>query len=175
MANVRSMGSVSGRSGQVTRKRRPTGDDATDLGKGILLTLAGGLTLAGLLSLSRLVRLDSVLVASQAIYNVISGVSGIARGVVQLLLGLAQMLGFAGLAVVAMIAVLAVASGSLRIGLRLLPQLESFWNLLAHGLNGLTQVVSLPQRSTRSAAKPAVAQPSEPRRGSAPPSMRRAA
>lgn len=175
MANVRSMGSVTGRSGQSPRKRSPAGNDATDLSKGILLTLAGGLTLAGLLSLSHLVQLDSVLVASQAIYNVISGVSGIARGFGQLLLGLAQMVGFAALAVVAVIAVLAVASGSLRIGLRLLPQLETFWNLLALGLNGLTQVVSLPQRSTRPAVKSVATQSGESRRGPAPSSLRRAA
>lgn len=175
MASLRSMGSVAERSAQAARRRPPARNDATDLRKGIVLSLAGGLSLAGLLSLSHLVQLDSVLVASQAIYNVISGVSGIARGFGQLLLGLAQMVGFAVLAVVAVIAVLAVASGSLRIGLRLLPQLEIVWNLLAHGLNGLTQLVSPPQRPARSAVTAAASPAAESRRSPAPSSVRRAA
>ncbi len=123
--------------------------DRRELSKGVMLALGGGLALLGLFSLTHFVRLDSLLVVSQAIFNVISGVKGIAEGIGQLLLGLAQMVGFAALAVVAVMGVLAVASGSLRIGLKLLPQLESTWNLLAHGLNQLTLLVSLPQRQQR--------------------------
>ena len=103
--------------------------------------------------LSRSVHIDSVLVASQAIYNVISGVHGIARGIGQLLLGLIQMLGFSALALVGVSAVLAVGSGSIRVGLKLLPQLEAFWNLLARALNGLIRLLSLPHRSTVSSSR----------------------
>lgn len=128
------------------RSTTPAKANRQELGQGVLLAVGGGIALTGLFTLTHFVRLDSLLVASQAIYNVISGVNGIAQGIGRLLLGLAQMVGFAALSVVAVIAVLAVASGSIRIGLNLLPQLESTWNLLAHGLNGLTQLVCLPQR-----------------------------
>ncbi|KMM16610.1 hypothetical protein [Synechococcus sp. GFB01] len=111
--------------------------------------VSGGLALGGLFALTHTVQLDSVLVASQAIFNVISGVKGVVMGIGQLLLGLVQMLGFAALAVVAVIAVLAVVSGSVRIGTKLVPQLEFLWNLLTHGLNGLTRLVILPRRSDR--------------------------
>jgi hypothetical protein len=110
---------------------------------------SGGVALGGLFALTHTVQLDSVLVASQAIFNVISGVKGVVMGIGQLLLGLVQMLGFAALAVVAVIAVLAVVSGSVRIGTKLVPQLEFLWNLLTHGLNGLTHLVILPRRSDR--------------------------
>jgi|LauGreDrversion4_2_1035121.scaffolds.fasta_scaffold349435_2 hypothetical protein len=123
--------------------------DRREVRKGLMLALCGGLALAGLFGLTHFVRLDSLLVVSQAIFNVISGVKGIAEGIGQLLLGLAQMVGFAALALVAVMGVLAVVSGSVRIGLKLLPQLESTWNLLAHGLNHLTLLVSLPQRQNQ--------------------------
>lgn len=110
---------------------------------------SGGVALGGLFALTHTVQLDSVLVASQAIFNVISGVKGVVMGIGQLLLGLVQMLAFAALAVVAVIAVLAVVSGSVRIGTKLVPQLEFLWNLLAHGLNGLTRLVVLPHRIHR--------------------------
>ena len=135
------------------REPSPAKADRRDLGKGMMLTLIGGLALAGLFGLTHFIQLDSLLVASQAIYNVLSGVKGIAEGIGQLLLGLTQMVGFAALAVVAVMGVLAVTSGSLRIGLKLLPQLESTWNLLAHGLNQLTLLVCLPQRQHRGKAE----------------------
>lgn len=135
--------------GPVNRNNRPAtqaGFHSRELLKGIGLAVSGGSVLVGLLALSRSVQLDSVLVASQAIYNVISGVNGIVRGIGQLLLGLAQMLGFSALALVGVSAVLAVGSGSLRIGLKLLPQMEAFWTLLARAFNGLIRLLSLPQR-----------------------------
>ena len=135
------------------REAIPTKVDRRELGKGVMLVLSGGLALAGLFGLTQFIQLDSLLVASQAIYNVLSGVKGIAEGIGQLLLGLTQMVGFAALAVVAVMGVLAVTSGSLRIGLKLLPQLESTWNLLAHGLNQLTLLVCLPQRQHRGKAE----------------------
>ena len=117
------------------------------------MAVSGGSVLVGLLALTRSVQLDSVLVASQAIYNVISGVNGIARGIGLLLLGLAQMLGFSALAVVGFSAVLAVGSGSLRIGLKLLPQMGAFWTLLARAFNGLIRLLSLPQRPIASTGR----------------------
>lgn len=123
--------------------------DVRNLARGVLLMASGGAALGGLFALTHTVQLDSVLVASQAIFNVISGVKGVVMGIGQLLLGLVQMLGFAALAVVAVIAVLAVVSGSVRIGTKLVPQLEFLWNLLTHGLNGLTQLVILPRRTDR--------------------------
>ena len=125
-------------------------NDSRELRKGFLLSLGGGITLAILFSLSNFVKLDSLLVASQAIYNVIGGFQGIAAGISQLLLGLAQMISFAALAVVVVTAALALASGSLRIGWKLLPQLESMWDLLAHSLNSIAQFVSLPLPAPRS-------------------------
>jgi hypothetical protein len=110
---------------------------------------SGSVALGGLFALSHTVQLDSVLVASQAIFNVISGVKGVVMGIGRLLFGLVQMLGFAALAVVAVIGVLAVVSGSVRIGTKLVPQLEFLWNLLAHGLNGLAHLVILPRRTDR--------------------------
>lgn len=133
----------------INRNNRPAtqaGFHSRELLRGIGLAVCGGSVLVGLLTLSRSVQLDSVLVASQAIYNVICGVNGIAQGISQLLLGLVQMLGFSALAVVGVSAVLAVGSGFLRIGLRLLPQMEAFWTLLAQAFNGLIRLLSLPQR-----------------------------
>ena len=124
--------------------------DSRELRKGFLLSLGGGITLAILFILANFVKLDSLLVASQAIYNVIGGFQGIAAGIGQLLLGLAQMISFAALAVVVVTAALALASGSLRIGWKLLPQLESMWDLLAHSLNSIVQFVSLPLPAPRS-------------------------
>lgn len=127
----------------------------SDFWGGFLLTTAGAAVLGGLLLLTRLVQVDSLLVASQAIFNVISGVKGIGLGVGQLLLGVLQMLGFAAVACIALLAVLAIASGTVRIGLRLLPQFETIWQLLARSLNALTQLVALPQaRSTPSSVTP---------------------
>ena len=60
------------------------------------------------------------------------------------------MISFAALAVVVVTAALALASGSLRIGWKLLPQLESMWDLLAHSLNSIAQFVSLPLPGPRS-------------------------
>lgn len=130
-----------------TTPRNPSIQRPQGFGRALLLSAAGGMALLGLFSLSHLVKLDSLLVASQAVFNVLSGVKGIGLGIVQLAHGLVQMLGFAALATVAVLASLAVISGSLQIALKLLPQLEGLWNLLAAGLNTITQMVSLPQRS----------------------------
>ncbi|MDP5117993.1 MAG: hypothetical protein NWQ25_01225 [Prochlorococcaceae cyanobacterium MAG_34] len=110
----------------------------------MMLTLSGALALGGLFSLTHFVKLDNLLLVSQAIYNVTSGVKGIGLGICRLLLGLVQMIGFTALAAIAVISVLAVASGSIRLCLKLLPQLASTWHFLAKGLNGFIQLLSLP-------------------------------
>ena len=116
-----------------------------DAGSGILLTLGGGITLGGLFTLCNYVKLDKLLLVSQAIFNVIGGVNGIFLGICRLLLGIAQMVGITTLAVIAVVSVLAVSSGSIRLCLKLLPQLASTWNFLASVLNGFIKLLSLPQ------------------------------
>ena len=116
-----------------------------EAGTGVLLTLSGGIALGGLLALSNYVKLDKLLLVSQAIFNVISGVNEIFSGICQLLLGVAQMVGITTLAVIAITSVLAVSSGSIRLCLKLLPQLASTWNFLASVLNGFIKLLSLPQ------------------------------
>ena len=110
----------------------------------MLLSVAGAVAWGILFGLAHFVKLDSLLGVSQAIYNLISGVSIIAQGLVRMMLGVVQMLGFAALAVVAVTAVFSLVSGAVRIGWKLLPQLESTWELLANGLNGITDLLILP-------------------------------
>jgi len=147
-------------SGRAQRSSTWSQADSQELRKGLLLSLAGSAALGILFGLSHFVKLDSLLVASQAIYNLISGVHTMARGLLRLLLGVGQMLGFAALAVVAVAAVLSLASGSVRIGWKLLPQLESGWELLANGLNGITDLLILPL------ARPRASRQAGSRRGS---------
>ena len=110
----------------------------------MLLSVAGAVAWGILFGLAHFVKLDSLLGVSQAIYNLISGVSIIAQGLVRMMLGVVQMLGFAALAVAAVTAVFSLVSGAVRIGWKLLPQLESTWELLANGLNGITDLLILP-------------------------------
>lgn len=102
--------------------------------------------LIGLLALSMNVKLDSILVLSGAIYNLIHGLQNIVQGLGHVFHGLGQMLGFMALAALAVTSLVAMASGTIRIGLKLMPQLGSLWSLLAAGLNALIQLMSLPQR-----------------------------
>lgn len=131
-------------SGRTSRSAHWSKSDSQELRKGLVMGLAGGAVLVALFGLAHYVKLDSMLVASQAIYNLISGVHIMAKGLVRLLLGVVQMLGFAALAMVAVTAVLALASGSVRIGWKLLPQLESTWELLANAIHGLADLLILP-------------------------------
>lgn len=120
-----------------------------DVGTGILLTLSGAIALGGLFSLSYYVKLDNLLLVSQAIYNVISGMNGIGLGICRLLLGMAQMVGISTLAVIAVASILAVSSGLIRLCLKLLPQLSSNWNFLARVLNKFVGLLTLPQPHLR--------------------------
>ena len=154
MDKILEFSSANKQSGRAQRSPNWSKTDSQELRKGLMLSIAGAAALAILFGLAHFVKLDSLLGASQAIYNLISGVHIMAKGLVRLLLGVAQMLGFAALAVVAVTAVLSLASGAVRIGWKLLPQLESTWELLANGLNGITDLLILPlgrSKATRQA------------------------
>ncbi len=100
--------------------------------------------LAALFALGGLVQLDSLLVISKTIFNIITGLKQIAAGVGLLLLGLAQALGLFAMSLAAMIAVLAVASGLLRLLAHALPGLGSVWKLMAHALNAIVALLGFP-------------------------------
>lgn len=127
----------------------PLSSSREGAGTGVLLTLGGGIALGGLFSLSHYVKLDNLLLVSKAIYNVISGVNNIGIGIGKLLLGLAQMIGIASLAVIAVVSILAVSSGLIRLCIKLLPQFSSTWNFLAHFFNGLVRLISMPYTSSQ--------------------------
>lgn len=139
--------SKSSRRGRQRPWQRQAPRGAQEATRAMLLLSCGSAALLGLLGLNLRVKLDTVLALSKAIYNLISGLQSIAQGAGLLLLGLGQMLGFIGLAALAVTALVAMASGSIGIGLKLMPQLGALWTLLAAGLNGLIQLMSLPQQS----------------------------
>ena len=146
MDKFREFSSANKQSGRAQRSPNWSRTDSQELRRGLLLSVAGAAAWGILFGLAHFVKLDSLLGVSQAIYNLISGVSIIAKGLMRMTLGVVQMLGFAALAVVAVTAVLSLASGAVRIGWKLLPQLGSTWELLANGLNGITDLLILPLR-----------------------------
>jgi hypothetical protein len=127
-------------------KRRPRRSEATSfpLVRAFLLIVGGGSVLAALFAVGGLVQLDSLLVISKTIFNIITGLKQIAGGFGLLLLGLAQALGLFAMSLAAMIAVLAVASGLLRLLAHALPGLGSVWKLLAHALNAIVGLLGFP-------------------------------
>lgn len=136
------------------RSRRWKSPASHEVTKGVLLLGGGGGVLIGLLLLSMNVKLDSFLMVSAAIYNLIRGLQDIGQGMSHMLWGLGQMLGLIALAAVALTALVSMASGSIRIGLKLMPQLGALWSLLAAVLNGLIQLMSLPQRPRATPERP---------------------
>jgi len=138
-----------------TKRSRPAegGIDLRDIGVGILLVLLGCGLLTGLFEAAESLRFDTLLVASKAIYNVISGVRGIGMGIGQMLFGLAQMLGFAALASLSIAAVLAIFSGAVRIGSHTLPRLSTVWNLLSQSLQLILQFLAVPLSGGRELQK----------------------
>lgn len=144
MDKFREFSSANKQSGRAQRSPNWSRTDSQELRRGLLLSIAEAAAWGILFGLAHFVKLDSLLGVSQAIYNLISGVPIIAKGLMRMTLGVVQMLGFAALAVVAVTAVLSLASGAVRIGWKLLPQLESTWELLANGLNGITDLLILP-------------------------------
>ena len=160
MDKFREFSSANKQSGRAQRSPNWSRTDSQELRRGLLLSIAEAAAWGILFGLAHFVKLDSLLGVSQAIYNLISGVSIIAKGLMRMTLGVVQMLGFAALAVVAVTAVLSLASGAVRIGWKLLPQLGSTWELLANGLNGITDLLILPlgrPKATRQANSSRVA------------------
>jgi hypothetical protein len=89
-------------------------------------------------------KFDSLLLSSEAIYNVLTGLHGIGIGLGQTALGLFQMLGFIILISILVLAVLAVMSGSIRVGTNTLPQLKLIWRLLASSLQFALKILAVP-------------------------------
>lgn len=127
-------------------KRRPRRSeaDAFPLARAILLLVGGGSVLAALFAVGGLVQLDSLLVISKTIFNIITGLKQIVAGFGLLFFGLAQALGLFAMSLAAMIAVLAVASGLLRLLAHALPGLGSVWKLMAHALNAVVGLLGFP-------------------------------
>ena len=144
MDKFREFSSANKQSGRAQRSPNWSRTDSQELRRGLLLSIAEAAAWGILFGLAHFVKLDSLLGVSQAIYNLISGVSIIAKGLMRMTLGVVQMIGFAALAVVAVTAVFSLVSGAVRIGWKLLPQLESTWELLANGLNRITDLLILP-------------------------------
>lgn len=107
--------------------RNPARPGLRELLIGVLLIAAGSGILGGLLHLCYASKADTMLIVSQAIYNVISGVTGIGSSIARLGLGIIQMVGFFLLAVVSLGSVLAVLSGIVRVGRNALPRMNAFW------------------------------------------------
>jgi len=128
-------------------RRRPRTEGAfapRDVGLGLLQVLLGVGLLAGLFQAAETLDFDTLLAASQSIYNVISGLRGIGLGLAQMLLGLTQLLGFVALAGVTIAAVLAILSGAVRVGIHSLPRLSLIWSLLAQSLQLALRLLGVP-------------------------------
>lgn len=130
---------------RVSRKSRRSDPNSFTLLKPMLLLLGGGSALGALLAIGGFVQLDSVLVISKTIFNLITGIKQIGAGVALLLLGLVQALGLMVLSLAAIVSVLAVASGLLRLLAQALPGLGTVWNLMGRVLNGIVGLLGFPQ------------------------------
>lgn len=128
-----------------SRRPRRADGDSFKLVRACLLLVGGATVLAALLAVGRLVQLDSLLVISKTIFNIITGIRQIGAGTSLLLLGLAQALGLFALSLAAMISVLAVASGLLRLLAHGLPGLGNLWTFLAQALNAIIGLLGFPQ------------------------------
>lgn len=128
-----------------SRRTRRSGANSFQLFKIFSLLVGGGSVLAALLAAGRFVHLDNLLVLSKTIFNIITGLQQIGAGVALLLTGLAQALGLLGVSLAAMIAVLAVASGALRLLSHALPGLGAIWKVMAQILNAIVAMLGFPQ------------------------------
>lgn len=99
-------GPTSGKGLQLRRKRRRPTTRWRQMGAGLLLILAGGLILAGLMRLPD--RLDTVLLVSNAIANLISGIS-------RLIIGVLQLGSVIVVALLALLALLLLVGGTVRL------------------------------------------------------------
>lgn len=139
----------SGKPGTVPRTRPAMRADTPSPGwrellVGILLIAAGSGLLGGLLHASYASKADTMLIVSQAIYNVISGVSGIGSSIARLGLGILQMVGFFLLAVISLGSVLAVLSGIVRVGRNALPRMNALWLLVSSCLRLVLGFLEVP-------------------------------
>lgn len=146
------------------RPRRPRQEDAPLEFSALLLLLGGGSILAGLVLVGRTANLDSLLLVSKAIFNVITGIKQIGEGAALMFKGLAQALGLFGLSLAVLLSVLAVTSGLLRILARLLPGLRGLWGVFAQGLNLIIGMlgVSLPAEKPHARSSSAAMRAAEP-------------
>lgn len=126
------------------RRTRRADVDSVQLVRACLLLAGGGSILAALLAVGRLVQLDSLLVISKTIFNIIAGLKQIGDGAVLLLLGLAQALGLFALSFAAMLSVLAMATGLLRLLAHVMPGLGHAWNGMAQGLPAIIALLGGP-------------------------------
>lgn len=161
----------SGKPGHVPRpipatRRDTPGPGWRELLVGILLIAAGSGILGGLLHASYASKADTMLIVSQAIYNVISGVTGIGSSIARLGLGILQMVGFFLLAVVSLGSVLAVLSGIVRVGRNALPRMNALWLLVSSCLRLVLGFLEVPfqepgrrRQRDRSSAAPGNVQP----------------
>lgn len=97
----------------------------------IVLIAVGSSILFAVFKLNASMQLDTVLVASQAIYNVIGGISNLLLGVKQLSQGLVQLVAFALLAILVFTAVLSIGSGVIKLMIKLLPKFSFFGSAAA--------------------------------------------
>ena len=143
--------------------------------RGIALIITGVACLSGLHLASSLARLSTLPLASKAIYNMIDGMHAVGGGLVQIFTGVFQVVGLAILALISIAAALAVASGALQIGTRLLPVARSFWKPLTTLLNEATLFISPPRSQARNSLKSLRTQPDQVRYSAKPFSSKSAA
>ena len=117
--------------------------DTKDVSQGLALFLAGIGCLSGMLYATQLAGLDTVLIISKALYNIISGVTGIGNGITKLLLGVVEVLGFLALAGLSLISLVAICSGIIRIGRNCFPQLGKLWGHASMSLGVLMRAVTV--------------------------------
>ena len=124
--------------------RNNHGPGLRELLVGVVLIAVGSGILGGLLHACYASKADTMLIVSQAIYNVISGVTGIGASIARLGLGILQMVGFFLLAVISLGSVVAVLSGVVRVGRNALPRLNAFWLLVSSCLRLLLGFLEVP-------------------------------
>ena len=116
--------------------------------------MAGGAALALLLIVARTTNLDSLLLVSKAIFNIFSGVRQMLLGAGLLAIGLAQALGLFALSFVTMVSVLAVATGLVRLLVRILPGFRGVWLGFARLLGALIGVLGVAPAAQKPAGRP---------------------
>ena len=141
--------------GRVQELRRHGGQSSKilfntkDVSRGLALFLAGIGCLSGLLYATQWAGLDTVLIMSKALYNIISGVTGIGNGIAKLLLGVVEVFGFLALAGLSLISLIAICSGIIRIGRNCFPQLGKLWGHASLGLGILMRAVTVGLDNTK--------------------------